>query len=483
MISGHRDFNPLSPDFVPSIFNHTPSHKRQQRIRAMETFEKRQMRKRKRRGAVFQEMGPTIQLKISEESNASNTSAASDASPQHPYMDPFSGQGSTAPVNVIESTVMENVDTVQCDIGIINGHNEKECQFPSEISTDKAQNTQYSTSSSSTMTDINIDYIKQLELECQSLRNKCHILEAENARLTLSEKSFEQNDAKVKYYTGLPTFHTLMHIFHFISDYLKEQYNMSKFQQFILALMRIRLNLNVQDLSYRFDVSPSTVSRIFNHIIHVCSSHLVPSIVYWPDKEHVRNNLPMIFQNEFPRCVGIIDCFEINIERPSDLGARNKTYSHYKSHNTMKYLIAISPLGFISYISKGWGGRASDKHITENCGILDKILPGDVILADRGFDVSGSLGLRGAEVAIPAFTRGKKQLSMLEVETTRNLAAVRIHVERAIGVARQKYTMLQSTIPISLLQDDVTTGLTTLDKVVRVACGLTNLSASLIPTD
>lgn len=127
--------------------------------------------------------------------------------------------------------------------------------------------------------------------------------------------------------------------------------------------------------------------------------------------------------------------------------------------------------------------RASDKHITENCGILDKILPGDVILADRGFDVSGSLGLRGAEVAIPAFTRGKKQLSMLEVETTRNLAAVRIHVERAIGVARQKYTMLQSTIPISLLQDDVTTGLTTLDKVVPVACGLTNLSASLIPTD
>jgi len=190
----------------------------------------------------------------------------------------------------------------------------------------------------------------------------------------------------------------------------------------------------------------------------------------------------MVIKNEFPRCISIIDCFEINTERPSDLRARNITYSHYKSHNTMKYLIAISPLGFISYITKGWGGRVSDKYITEHCGILDKILPGDVILADRGFDISGSVGLYGAEVIVPAFTRGKKQLSMIEVETIRNLAAVRIHVEREIGVARQKYSMLQSTIPISLLQDDVTTGFTTLDKVVRVACGLTNLSSSIVPS-
>ena len=112
----------------------------------------------------------------------------------------------------------------------------------------------------------------------------------------------------------------------------------------------------------------------------------------------------MAFKNEFPHCVAIIDCFEINIERPSDLGARNKTYSHYKSHNTMKYLIAISPLGFISYISRGWGGRVSDKYMTEHCGILDKILPGDVILADRGFDISTSVGLYGARVVLPAFT-------------------------------------------------------------------------------
>ena len=57
-------------------------------------------------------------------------------------------------------------------------------------------------------------------------------------------------------------------------------------------------------------------------------------------------------------------------ERPSDLMARAQTYSQYKHHNTVKFLIGISLQGVISFVSKGWGGRASDKHITERCGIL-----------------------------------------------------------------------------------------------------------------
>ncbi|KAK3852567.1 hypothetical protein Pcinc_040854 [Petrolisthes cinctipes] len=81
-VTSHRDSNPLSPDFVPSIFHHTPSHKRHQRHQAMETFEKRQMRKRKRRGAVFLQTVSTAQLNMAEECNTSNTLAGGDAPPQ-----------------------------------------------------------------------------------------------------------------------------------------------------------------------------------------------------------------------------------------------------------------------------------------------------------------------------------------------------------------------------------------------------------------
>ena len=54
----------------------------------------------------------------------------------------------------------------------------------------------------------------------------------------------------------------------------------------------------------------------------------------------------------------------------------------------------------MAFISKGWGSRASDVYITENCGILQKLLPGDIVLADCGFTVQETAGLYCAEVHI-----------------------------------------------------------------------------------
>ena len=48
----------------------------------------------------------------------------------------------------------------------------------------------------------------------------------------------------------------------------------------------------------------------------------------------------------------------------------------------------------------------SDKYITEHCGYLNNLLPCDVVLADRGLGMGNSVGLMGATLDIPAFTRG-----------------------------------------------------------------------------
>ncbi|XP_070410399.1 uncharacterized protein [Nothobranchius furzeri] len=125
----------------------------------------------------------------------------------------------------------------------------------------------------------------------------------------------------------------------------------------------------------------------------------------------------------FQSCMPVIDCFEIAVENPKDLKARARTYSQYKSKKTMKYLMGISPQEVISFISKGWGGRTTDAHITANSGFLDNLLPGDLILADRGFTIQNQVGLHCAKVEAPASSRGKKQLGAVELEDSRKLAA------------------------------------------------------------
>ena len=64
----------------------------------------------------------------------------------------------------------------------------------------------------------------------------------------------------------------------------------------------------------------------------------------------------------------------------------------------------------------------SDKYITQHRDFLHCIEPGDLVLADRGFNITEDLALYGAKLEIPAFTKGKKQLSQEEVEYSQRLA-------------------------------------------------------------
>jgi hypothetical protein len=73
-----------------------------------------------------------------------------------------------------------------------------------------------------------------------------------------------------------------------------------------------------------------------------------------------------------------------------------------------------------------------------------KLSHGDEVLADRGFLVSEELAAHGVTLRMSSFTRGKKQLSAMEVHKSKCLSNVRIHVERVIGKLRN-YLILQST--------------------------------------
>ena len=207
-------------------------------------------------------------------------------------------------------------------------------------------------------------------------------------------------------------------------------------------------------------------------------------LIIWPDRDVLQKTMPACFQESFgKKVVVIIDCFEIFVDQPSNLSARASTWSNYKHKNTAKVLLGITPQGVISFVSESWGGCASDKYITEHCGILSKLLPGDVVLADRGFDIAEAVGMMQAQLHFPAFTKGKQQLSALEVENTRTIVNVRIHVERVIGSVRQRYTILQGTVPIDFLISREGEEIPLIDRMIRVCCALNNLCDSVIPFD
>ena len=248
--------------------------------------------------------------------------------------------------------------------------------------------------------------------------------------------------------------------------------------------MKLRLNPPNQDLAFRYQVSPPTVCRIFKKWIVAMYHRLGPHLIQWPSREALQRTMPFCFRVNYGLNVsGIIDCFELFIEKLSNLLAKACTWSQYKHYNTAKYLICISPQGVITFISKGWGGRTSDKHITEHSGFLTHLQHGDVILADRGFNVAECLGSVGASLHIPSFTRGKTQLSPSEVEKTRSIANVRIHVERVIGAVRQRFSILSATgvLPKELFQQKGEGNVVILDAVVTVCCGLNNMCEEIVP--
>ena len=146
----------------------------------------------------------------------------------------------------------------------------------------------------------------------------------------------------------------------------------------------------------------------------------------------------------------------------------------------MKFLTGVTPCGTISYLSECWGGRISDKNLTQESTFLSLLEPGDIVLADRGFTVSEDIALQGARLEIPAFTRGKKQLSQQDVEMSKQLSKVRIHVERVIGLMKNRYTILKGPMPLNIIKHKGDTGVANIDKILVVCSALTNLGEPIV---
>ena len=348
-------------------------------------------------------------------------------------------------------------------------------------------------------------------LACKDKSNVIHSLSRKISNLSLEVNSLKRNkflsrdsksvftwrkiksDEKMNFYTGITTVAAFHDIFSLIEPNLpKVKYwrgtkrsivsskvcksikpkKLPSQDEFLLTLMKLRLGLLNEDLADRFGISPTTCSNTFKTWIRMLRILLGDSLVNWLPIEAIRDHLPEMYSkagHHNLRC--IIDCTEIYIERPKSLDLQAQTWSDYKSHNTIKFLIGISPTGYITYLSDCYTGRSSDKYICSDSGFYNLLERGDEIMADRGFQIKEDLLLRYCNLSVPPGARVKAQMTTSECKRTKGIANLRIHVERAINRIKT-FRIFKSVLPITMLHHA--------DDIVRTCAALCNLKPPLI---
>ncbi|XP_062591937.1 uncharacterized protein LOC134253431 [Saccostrea cucullata] len=318
---------------------------------------------------------------------------------------------------------------------------------------------------------------KNLKEENLSLKKQLEH-NAENLRNMLTSK-ISESDKTVKHFLGLPSLAFLLGFINTVSLLFKnvnswkgsrkggekvwqtekrrkpgKKRKLSLKEEFIIIMLKLRLGLDNITLSTLFGVSLSQISNMFTTWINFLYQYLEP-VLKWPSKEKIRKHLPLSFKLKYPGTTSIIDCTEIFIQKPRNPSAQAATWSNYKSHNTLKALVAIQPNGAFTFVSNLWSGNISDRKITELSGYLDKLQYGDEIMADRGFQIRDLAIQKGAKLNMPPFTRVSNRsikgrvLTSKEIQETRKIASVRIHVERAIRRLKS-FKLLGQILPLKL---------------------------------
>lgn len=282
------------------------------------------------------------------------------------------------------------------------------------------------------------DRARQLEINLANCQ-----LQSMEKPLPTNHKSLEllQDERKLRFYTGFENSQRFLLFYTFVDSGLATFIEnggdgaptvLHRMDQVMCVLMRLRLGLLEVDLAHRFNISASSVSRIFSFWVEFLAAYL-EQVPKWPSRDLIDRNMPEAFRKEYPRTRVILDCTELFIEMPSDYATQSATYSLYKHNNTAKGLLGISPNGMVTFVANLAPGRLSDKEVTQRSGLYKLLEPGDSVMADRGFLIEEELAEVGAELNIPPFLKGRSQLTCEEVKKTRQIAKIRIHVERVIG--------------------------------------------------
>ncbi|CAN7981661.1 unnamed protein product [Ixodes pacificus] len=326
------------------------------------------------------------------------------------------------------------------------------------------------------------------ELQAEKISLDCQLAEEKEEASPFTIQRFKDSDEDVMFYTGLPSYKHFVELLLYVNpgdggcNVLRAESSsgtgslkgrkrkLSTENELFLVLVRLRLGLFEADLAHRFFIAQSTVSRICKSWMNFLYAKL-SVLPLWAPRETVDATMPPEFSEKYASTRVILDATEIKCEVPSSLSLQSSTYSSYKSTNTFKGLIGVSPNGLVAFVSELFTGSCSDRECVIRSGFLDlEFDAGDAVMADKGFRIHDLLEKRGVKLNLPPFLKGRI-FSPSQVEETKEIASLRIHVERRIQRIKA-YHIFDRPIPLTLAP--------LINQIWTVAAILSNFQCSLI---
>ena len=251
-----------------------------------------------------------------------------------------------------------------------------------------------------------------------------------------------------------------------------KRFLLSPQDRILLAMVKIKLGISFSALSILFELTIQTCSNYFFDTVVVLSK-ILKCMIFWTSKEEILKNMPKCFSSyRFTRTV--LDCYEIPIQKKKCIICRVRSYSHYKKKFTAKVSMIVTPSGLICHTCAAFGGRASDKVVTNHSGIYKLCERGDGIMVDKGYDIDTECEDYFLRLVRPPFLKQKKQFTQAESVQCAKIARARVHVERVIQRVRQ-YSILENKLHSSILPF--------IDEIVIIVSGLVNLGKPVLNLD
>lgn len=125
-------------------------------------------------------------------------------------------------------------------------------------------------------------------------------------------------------------------------------------------LVKLRVGLFHPHPGHSFNVSVSTVSRLFSTMLDYMNLQLT-EMTTQISRRAIDAAMPPAILEKYPSTRVILDATEIRCEVPTSFVTHSQVYSPYKSAYTLKALVGISPHGVLAFVSELFTGFTSDR--------------------------------------------------------------------------------------------------------------------------